>query len=179
LSWAKLHYRRSVALTAAASARSAAARTMLKAIRDFFDQRIGGAAAPGDEAHRLPLATAALLVEVVRGDGGIGPAERQALLAAIDARFALAPADAAALVDLAEQETRLANDYYQFTSLINRGFSPQQKLRVIELMWQVAYADDALSAHEQHVLRKVAELLHVPHGDYIAAKMKARAAASQ
>jgi len=48
---------------------------------------------------------------------------------------------------------------------------------VIELMWQVAYADAALGAHEQHVLRRIAELLHVPHGDYIAAKMRARDAA--
>lgn len=150
---------------------------MLKAIRDFFEQHIGPTAAQVPEAHRLPLATAALLVEVVRGDGAIAPAEREAMLAAIGGRFALAPQEAAALVELAEQESRLANDYYQFTSLINRSFSPAEKLRVIELMWQLAYADAALSAHEQHVIRKVAELLHVPHGDYIAAKMRARDAA--
>jgi len=150
---------------------------MLKAIRDFFEQRIGAAAAPDDGAHRLRLATAALLVEVVRGDGGIAPAELEALLAAIKARFDLEPGEAAELVALAESETRQANDYYQFTSLINRSFRPEEKLRVIELMWQVAYADATLSANEQHVLRKVAELLHVPHGDYIAAKMRAREAA--
>lgn len=150
---------------------------MLKAIRDFFDQHIGQPPGPAQEAQRLQLATAALLVEVVRADGSIAPAERQAMLAAIGAKFALAPPEAAALLDLAEQESRLASDYFQFTSLINRSFSAAQKLRVIELMWQVAYADATLSAHEQHVLRKVAELLHVPHGDYIAAKMRARDAA--
>jgi uncharacterized tellurite resistance protein B-like protein len=147
---------------------------MLKAIRDFFEQHIGDAPAPAQEAHRLQLATAALLVEVVRSDGGIDPAEREAMLAAIAAKFALPAGEAAALVELAEQEARLASDYFQFTSLINRSFTPAQKLRVVELMWRVAYADTALSAHEQHVLRKVAELLHVPHGDYIAAKMRAR-----
>ncbi len=150
---------------------------MLKAIRDFFEQNLGQAAAPAPEAHRLQLATAALLVEVVRSDGTIAPAEREAMLAALGGKFSLAPQQAAALVELAEQESRLANDTYQFTSLINRDFSPAQKLRVIELMWQVAYADDALGAHEQHVLRRIAELLHVPHGDYIAAKMRARDAA--
>ncbi|MBK9243457.1 MAG: TerB family tellurite resistance protein [Burkholderiales bacterium] len=149
---------------------------MLKAIRDFFDQHIGQPQAQADDAHRLQLATAALLVEVVRGDGAIDPAERQAMLAAIAGKFALTAGEAAALIGLAEQQARLANDTYQFTSLINRGFSAAQKLRVIELMWQVAYADAVLSAHEQHVLRKVAELLHVPHGDYIAAKMRAREA---
>lgn len=147
---------------------------MLKAIRDFFEQHIDRADAPAPQAHRLQLATAALLVEVVRGDGSIAPAERAALLEAIGGKFSLAPQQAAALVDLAEQETRQASDTFQFTSLINRRFSPVQKLRVVELMWQVAYADATLSAHEQHVLRKIAELLHVPHGDYIAAKMRAR-----
>jgi uncharacterized tellurite resistance protein B-like protein len=154
-----------------------AGQAMLKTIRDFFEQRIGADAGPADESRRLQLATAALLVEVVRGDGGIAADEREALLAAIGSKFALAPAEAAELIWLAEQETHLANDYYQFTSLINRGFSPAQKLRVIELMWQVAYADATLSASEQHVLRKVAELIHVPHGDYIAAKIRAKDAA--
>jgi uncharacterized tellurite resistance protein B-like protein len=150
---------------------------MLRAIRDFFDQRIAAAAAAADETRRLRLAAAALLVEVVRGDGGIVPAEQEALLAAVRDKFGLSPLEAAELAAAAEQESRLANDYFQFTSLINRSFSPAQKLRLVELMWQVAYADAVLSAHEQHVLRKVAELLHVPHGDYIAAKMRARQAA--
>jgi len=147
---------------------------MLKSIRQFFEQRIGQTSSPAQEAQRLQLATAALLVEVVRSDGTISAAERAAMLAAMSAKFALPPEEATALIDLGEQEARLANDTYQFTSLINRSFTPGQKLRVIELMWQVAYADAVLSAHEQHVLRKVAELLHVPHGDYIAAKMRAR-----
>jgi len=150
---------------------------MPRAIRDFFDQRIAAAAAAADETRRLRLAAAALLVEVVRGDGGIVPAEQEALLAAVRDKFGLSPLEAAELAAAAEQESRLANDYFQFTSLINRSFSPAQKLRLVELMWQVAYADAVLSAHEQHVLRKVAELLHVPHGDYIAAKMRARQAA--
>ena len=147
---------------------------MLKAIRDFFEQQVGQAAEPAPQAHRLQLATAALLIEVVRLDGGIAPAEREAMLAAVGGKFSLAPQQAAALVELAEQESRLANDTFQFTSLINRSFTPEEKLRVIELMWQVAYADASLTAHEQHVLRRIAELLHVPHGDYIAAKMRAR-----
>jgi uncharacterized tellurite resistance protein B-like protein len=150
---------------------------MLKSIRDFFEQHIGQTAAHAPEAHRLQLATAALLVEVVRGDGTIAAAEREAMLAAISGKFSLAPGEAAALIELAEQESRLASDYFQFTSLINRSFTQPQKLLVIELMWQVAYADATLSAHEQHVMRRIAELLHVPHGDYIAAKMRARDAA--
>jgi uncharacterized tellurite resistance protein B-like protein len=152
---------------------------MLKAIRDFFDQRIGQGAAPESDGHRLQLATAALLVEVARGDHDIGATERDALLAAIGEKFGLERDEATTLIALAEQETKQANDYYQFTSLINRNFSQPQKQRMIELMWRVAYADARLSAHEQHVLRRIADLLHVPHGDYIAAKMRAKTAAGR
>jgi uncharacterized tellurite resistance protein B-like protein len=92
-------------------------------------------------------------------------------------KFALAPGEADELLRLAEEEVRQAIDFYQFTSLLNRHFSAGQKVRVIEAMWAVAYADATLSAWEQHLVRKVADLLYVPHADYIHAKLKAREAA--
>lgn len=150
---------------------------MLAAIRDFFDQRIAGAASAADEARRIRVATAALLLEVVRLDGGVDEAERAAVLRAVRTKFGLGEDEAETLVRLAEAEAQEATDYYQFTSLINRHFSPGQKVRAIEMMWQVAYADADLSANEQHVLRRVADLLHLPHAEYIAAKLRARDAA--
>lgn len=147
---------------------------MLNAIREFFDAHIARPATRGDERHTIEVATAALLAEVVRIDSEIGEAERAAVLRAVRMKFGLAEEEAAALVNLAEEEARQATDYYQFTSLINKHFSAEQKERVIELMWQVAYADTQLSADEQHLLRKIADLLYVPHGAYIAAKLRAR-----
>ena len=152
---------------------------MLKSIRDYFDRNIGAQGAPAAERHSVELATAALLVEVVRSDADIAPNEQQAVLRAVRERFGLSDEEAQTLFRLAEDEVRTANDYYQFTSLINRHFDQQRKQHVIELMWQVAYADAELAAHENHVLRRIAELLHVTHGDYIAAKMRARDAAER
>ncbi len=151
---------------------------MLKSIRDFFDRNIAQDA-PTADRHSVELATAALLVEVVRSDAGISASEQKAVLRAVSEKFNLSEQEAQAIFDLAEQEVRTANDYYQFTSLINRHFDQQHKQHVIELMWRVAYADAELAAHENHVLRRVAELLHVTHGDYIAAKMRARDAAER
>lgn len=146
---------------------------MLNSIRDFFDRNIAQGA-PSAERHSVELATAALLVEVVRSDSGIAPSEQQAVLQAVREKFGLTDVEAQTIFRLAEEEVRTANDYYQFTSLINRHFDQQQKQHVIELMWRVAYSDAELAAHENHVLRRIAELLHVTHGDYIAAKMRAR-----
>jgi uncharacterized tellurite resistance protein B-like protein len=150
---------------------------MLNAIREFFDQHVAAGATGGDERHTIEVATAALLVETVRLDGEIDETERAAAHRAVRAKFGLGEAEAATLIRLAEEEARDATGYYQFTSLINKQFSAAQKERVIELMWQVAYADAELSAHEQHVVRKIADLLHVPHRAYIAAKLRARTAA--
>ena len=149
---------------------------MLNAIREFFDQHVAAGATGGEERHTIEVATAALLVETVRLDGEIDETERAAAHRAVRAKFGLGEAEAATLIRLAEEEARDATSYYQFTSLINKQFSAAQKERVIELMWQVAYADAELSAHEQHVVRKIADLLHVPHRAYIAAKLRARTA---
>lgn len=155
---------------------------MLDAIRSFFDTHIGdahvGAAAPGaTPSHSIELATAALLVEVSRIDRESTPQERDIVERAVREKFGLAADEAAELVRLADAEVAQATDYFQFTSLVNRHFSAEQKQRVLELMWRVAYADAELSAHEKHLMRRIADLLHVPHGDYIAAKLRAREAA--
>jgi len=148
---------------------------VLKSILDFFE----GNLAPGDDraqsGHTIELATAALLVEVVRCDAGVTDDERESVERAVRGKFGLSPDEAETLSRLAEEEVAQANDMFQFTSLINRDFTQEQKLRVIELMWRAALADAHVSAHEQHALRRIAELLHIPHGDYIAAKARAQA----
>ncbi len=149
---------------------------MLKSIRDFFESHIAATSTPSDERHSIQLATAALLVEVARIDSQSTEDERSVVLRAVREKFELRADEAAALIELAEAEIKQANDYFQFTSLVNRRFTQEQKLRIIELMWRVAYADAELSAHENHLMRKIGDLLHITHGDYIAAKMRAQSA---
>ena len=150
--------------------------TMLKAIRDFFDQSLGGGDA--QRGHGIELATAALLVEVMRMDSGADAAERGVVLRAVRGKFGLSPDEAERLIALAEEEARQANDYWQFTSVVNQRFSYEEKVRVVSLMWEVAHADAALSAYEEHLIRKLSDLLYVSHRDYITAKLAARDAAS-
>lgn len=151
---------------------------MIASIKAFFTQIIDpGMARPGGEAHALQLATAALLLEMMRMDKHIAAEEQAAITAALQQQFGLAADELASLVALAEQASRQANDYYQFTSLINQACSYEQKLHIVEHLWRVALADGHLDAHELHLMRKLADLLHVKHGDYIAAKQRAREAA--
>jgi uncharacterized tellurite resistance protein B-like protein len=146
---------------------------MLDSIRQFFDRNFASPGADRDE-HTIELATAALLLEVSRADGAISAGERDATARALRSKFHLLPEEATTLIELAEAEVREATDTFQFTSLVNKQFSRDQKIRVVELMWQVAYADGGRDVFEDHMIRKLADLLYVDHGDYIAAKLKAR-----
>ena len=130
-----------------------------------------------DESRSLQLATAVLLVEVMRSDASFNPEERAAAVAALRTQFTLTDDELARLLAQAEQTAQGANDYFGFTSAMNDQYTQAQKIDVVELMWKVAYADGHLDAHENHVISKVAGLLHVTHGEYIAAKLHAKQAA--
>jgi uncharacterized tellurite resistance protein B-like protein len=152
---------------------------MLKTLKDLFDRLLppGAAGGPPTDEHALQLATAVMLVEVMRADTSFHPGEREAVLAALREKFALADDEAARLAELAESAAKDATDLFGFTSRINQHFEMPQKLRMIELMWGVAYADGHLSEHERHVLWRVADLLHVPQGAYVHARLRAQQAA--
>lgn len=149
---------------------------MLRTLKDLFDSISTPAAAltPAQQEHSAQLATAVLLVEVMRADPAISPSERLAVVQALRGKFTLAGDELARLVELAEAQAGAMYDYHRFTSTINDHFTHPQKVKMIEAMWQVAYADAHLDTHENHVISKVAGLLHVTHGEYIAAKLHAR-----
>lgn len=153
---------------------------MLKGIQDFFRRRIEpGLGGLVDVGHSgLRLATAALLVEMMRMDRTITDAERDSVAATLIGELAVEPAALEELLALAAEEASAATDYFQFTSLINRSASPSQKVALIESLWRVAFADGHLDDHEAHLLKKIAGLLHVPHAEYVNAKSRARDAAS-
>ena len=152
---------------------------MLQTLKELFGALQPPAAAASARAveHTLQLATAVMLIEVMRADSHFESAERRAVIDALRAKFALADDEIARLIELAEQARRDATDWFEFTSHINTHFDMAAKIRMVEYMWSVAYADGHLSEHERHTLWRLSDLLHVPHGAYIHAKMRAKDAA--
>ena len=153
---------------------------MLQTLKDLFDSFTSPVAgqSPQQLTHVLQLATAVLLVDVMRADTGMDSTERAAVLASLRSKFSLADDELARLLELAEHTAKTSYDYHRFTSSMNEHFSQAQKIQVVEYMWQVAFADAHLDANENHLISKIAGLLHVTHGEYIAAKMRATEAAS-
>lgn len=152
---------------------------MLRTLKELFGalQPPPQAAPPQAVEHTLQLATAVMLIEVMRADAEFGAAERRAVLDALRTKFALADDEVERLVEVGEQAARQATDWFEFTSHINTHFDMPAKLRMVEYMWRVAYADGHLSERERHTMWRLSDLLHVPHGAYINAKMRAKAAA--
>lgn len=151
---------------------------MLRALKDIFDNFAsqGNEQSSAQLDHALQLASAVLLVEVMRADSSMDAAERKTVVLALKNEFALSETELEQLVVLAQTQAKVIYDYQRFTGLLNDHFTQDRKIALVESMWKVAYADRELDAHEHHVISKVAGLLHVTHGQYIGAKMRAREA---
>lgn len=149
---------------------------MLNKLNEFFSTLITPANDTPRPEHTLQLATAVLMIEVMRADAESSEAELATVMRILKQRFRLSDSEVQQLSALGQQAAQHATDLYQFTSLINRELSREEKGRIVEYMWQVAYADRHISAHENHLMRRMTDLLHISQADYIAAKMRAKPA---
>lgn len=149
---------------------------MFRNLRDLFDSLVPPSPEADPEAgeRALRLAAAVMLVEVMRADAAFHPAEQAAVRTALREQFALSADEADRLAELAGTTASHATDLFTFTSRIDERFDMAQKVRMVEHMWRVAYADGRLSADERHVLWRVADLLHVPQGAYVHARLRAK-----
>lgn len=144
---------------------------MLNAIKSFFEQNIH----PEQEEdldHQLKLATAALLIEMMQQDHKIHEVERETVRESLQKEFDLTREETNELFRLAAEEADDAVDYHQFTSLIARHCTREQKIKVVEYLWRIAYADRHLDALEEHMIRRLADLIYVSHRDFIQTRHK-------
>ncbi|MEW8557829.1 MAG: TerB family tellurite resistance protein [Candidatus Thiodiazotropha sp.] len=145
---------------------------MLKAIKDFFDNYLIPDNVEGEVQleQSMRLAVVVLLIEIAESDYEHASEERHSILNAIQKQFGLNRVSAEQLIALAKQEHDESTDYFQFTRLINEHYSAEQKVKIVEAFWRVAFADQELHRYEEHVIRRLADLIHVSHRDFIAAK---------
>lgn len=142
---------------------------MLQKIKSFFEIRLS-VEDEVDIEHRLRLATAALMVEMMLDDGEVLEVEEKVIKKKLQQTFKLDPAETTELFNLAREAVSQAVDYHQFTSLIAKNFSQQQKIKVIENLWAIAYADNELDPFEELLVRRVADLIYVTHSEFMKAK---------
>ncbi|MEX0957682.1 MAG: TerB family tellurite resistance protein [Burkholderiales bacterium] len=131
-------------------------------------------AAQSRELEQAEVAAATLLAEMVRADLDAKEVDRRAAIDALRDLFPISEQKAEDLIDHVSHFDRRPTSYHPFVKVLNRSFSPEQKQRLVEHMWRVAHADDDVHKYEDHLVRKIAELLYVPHSQFIATKHRAK-----
>ena len=148
---------------------------MLRKLAAFFDGAFADRADdPAVREHALRVATALLLIEVAKADYAEDLAEDEAVLRSLRQFFALDDEAAALLLDEALSTADRAVELQQFTRRLHEQLSAAEKQRVVEMLWQVALADSRLDKHEDHLVRRIAELLYVSHSDLIRIRNRVR-----
>lgn len=149
---------------------------MINSIKRFFDKQLLATQAetPGSREHRLKLASAALMFELLATDRHIDQRETAAFKSILMDSFNLNHTELDDIIKLAEEEARQAVSLFEFTSLINEAYSYEDKLSLIENMWRLALADEHLDKYEEQLIRKTADLIYVSHSDFIKTKIKVR-----
>ncbi len=129
-----------------------------------------------DLEHALRVATAVLLVEVTRADFSVELSERQKLRQLLEQQFELSVEELDALLEQAEADADRLVSIQHITRLINQHYDHAMKLRVIQMMWHMVYADGEKDHYEEHLIRQVADLLYISHSEFIQARHRAEAA---
>lgn len=145
---------------------------MLEQLKLFFEHHLALPSSVASSEESLQLAIAALFMDMMTMDDVCQDSERAAVLSLVKKCFSLTTEQADALINAAELKRLQAVDYYQFTSLINKRCSTEEKIQLIQSLWQIAYADGTLDPQEEYLVRKMADLLGVTHTDFILAKLR-------
>ena len=150
-----------------------------------FINKVFGATSESDskesnevQTHDIRIATCALFLEMAQIDGEFSEKERERILGILKKEFDLSDEVAAELTEVAEKERQESIDLWKFTNMINENYSEDEKIRVVEFLWKLVYADGKLNQHEDYLIHKLATLLEIRHDQLIDAKMRVLNASS-
>ena len=148
---------------------------MIDLVKKFFGNRTTkDSAGRGESVHDVRIATCALLLEMSYIDGKFSDSEREGILSIFEKEYGLDDESVTAIVEAADKELKGSLDLWQFTDLINRNYTQEEKIKIIEMVWHIAYTDGRLDKHEDFLVHKLANLLRLTHRQLIDAKVKIR-----
>ena len=138
-------------------------------IKKLFDQIVDVVSTPDrateeDREHAIKLATAVLMIDVALADDNFDAAEFDRVLSLTAKHFALDAEEAQDLVNSASKTAKSIVSLHSFTDKLHKSLAEHEKARVVEMLWQVAYADGDLDKYENALVLKISDLLHVSRG---------------
>ena len=149
---------------------------MIDLVKKFFsnNKKHGSEVQKKETTHDIHIATCALLLEMSYIDGEFNESERENIISILKKDYHLSNEHTSALIEGSKKELNESIDLWHFTNLINQNYSIEEKIRVIETVWSIAYADGRLDKHEDYLVHKLAKLLHLTHKQLIEAKLRVK-----
>ena len=117
---------------------------------------------------------AALLVEIAFADKDFDETEKASLKQSLIETYAIDESDIEEIIRDAEDTVSESTSLYGYTNIVNSEFQYEDKLKLLRNLWKIAYADGYLDKYEEHLLRKISDLIHISHSDYISIKLEIR-----
>ncbi len=147
---------------------------MIDKLKRFFDkpQPKGAKDAGQASEHDVRVAVCALFVEMARIDRKFTPAEMEMIISILKDKYGLSGEHADALIAEADRELEQSVDLWQFARLINENYSAEEKIAIIEILWQMVFVDGKMDEYEHYLMNKVKNLLRLSHDQLIDAKLK-------
>ena len=147
---------------------------MLDSLKRFFSSPKADSAkdANTNTEHDVRVATCALFLEMARIDQTFTDAEMEFILSTMKEKYGLSAEHADALVAEADKELEQSLDLWQFARLINENYTNDEKIEVIETLWQMVYVDGKMDEYEHYLMNKLKNLLRLSHNQLIEAKLK-------
>ncbi|MFT6791956.1 MAG: putative tellurite resistance protein B-like protein [Cellvibrionaceae bacterium] len=150
---------------------------MIKAISKFLTS-LEAETDRKDDRGDLQLAIAALLIETAIIDQNFDEEEWKKVKKIVVSDCQIDEKEADLLIRQAQEASADSASLFEFTQVINRQLDDRKKQTLVENLWRIAYADGELDKHEEHIIRRIADLIHLRHSDFIKAKISARDSAS-
>ena len=146
---------------------------MLKSIQNIFRHR-NQEVSDSSEIYQRELAYASLLVEVIKSDDKFDDREREILFDVLSKKLKIRDDELQNFAELAKQKADESTSLYEFTREINDKYEYDEKVKLIEDLWRIAYSDGQLDKYEDYVIRKIADLIYVTHSDFIKSKLSVK-----
>ena len=149
---------------------------MIDLVKKFFSstKKQGSETQKKETTHDIHIATCALLLEMSYIDGEFSESERENIISILKKDYHLSNEYTFALIEASKKELNESIDLWHFTNLINQNYSIEEKIRVIETVWSIAYTDGRLDKYEDYLVHKLAKLLHLTHKQLIEAKLRVK-----
>ena len=142
---------------------------MISSVQEWFKSHLE--TDDSNSQHTIELATAVLLFEVLRANNKFEQLEHDSYRRQLEKHFTLTSTELETLCQFGQSHADEATDFQQFTRVINDLYGLKEKREVLDSLWSVAYADHELSPDEEYTIRKIADLLYIPHNQFIQSKL--------